>query len=397
MGVLKIEKDNSIKVSSNIVLLLDPDHCYIPFNHEMKLLIKENDNVLKDQAILFTIDNKEVRSPISGKFEMIKKVNTIDGETDAIVLLNDYKERSQSIKGFKINLSQYKYKDLERIFSKIYVPVLDDDLTSVSISNQINTLIIDGINKEPYVANNSALLNNKLEDLLETVNLLINILKIKKTYIAVNNFETDLIVNLLNVLGTYPQIELKLIENTYPIIMKKYFKIEDWKETKIINIPTLNAIDLALRKETSVSEKLITITGNGITEPKLFLVKIGSNIKEIISNNIKFRKGEKIQIIVNGLMKGLEFPDLDLIITQNFSSIILNKEIKFDEKDCINCGACLKVCPIKNNPKFIKDFTNSKTSKKQKDLCINCNACSYVCPVGTNFKEVLKPGDNSEK
>lgn len=63
------------------------------------------------------------------------------------------------------------------------------------------------------------------------------------------------------------------------------------------------------------------------------------------------------------------------------------------QEKCINCGACVKVCPQST----IKVMDNKHFVVEKR--CIGCGACSKVCPVGAisyfhkelNFKEVLPP------
>ncbi len=398
MRLFKIKKNNSIKVSSSTVSLLDPDFCYVPVIKDSEIQVEVGNKVLKDQALLILNNNLVITSPISGIFTGFKEVNTVDGIVNALEIENDFKEKSINKKGYRNDLTSYKYKDLESILNMLYIPYLDDKKEHIELNKKIKYLVINAIDDEPYVANNSVLLNNKLEDLLETVDLLAKIIKLDKVFITVSNYETDLITNLINSIGSYPSIELKLINNTYPLILERYFNYSK-KEMQIMNVSSLNALDTVIRSDRVIAEKMITITGDAIKEPKIFILKLGSNIRDIIGSEIKFKPGKsknKIQIVVNGLMKGSEVTNLDLIVTPDLSSIILNKEELFEEENCLNCGACVRVCPVKNNPHYIKNHPNSKTAKKQIDDCLNCNACTYICPANINFKEILKKGDNNE-
>ncbi|NLA33142.1 MAG: hypothetical protein GX864_04315, partial [Mollicutes bacterium] len=122
MRLIKVKKDNSIKVSSSTVSLLDPDFCYIPVYNKYNVLVNIGDKVLKDQPLLSAEFGKIVTSPISGVVKGVKNVLTVNGEVQALVIENDFKEKSINAKGFKNDLSTYKYKDLETILSKLYIP-----------------------------------------------------------------------------------------------------------------------------------------------------------------------------------------------------------------------------------------------------------------------------------
>lgn len=393
MKTFKIKRNPDLKVASSIVPILDSDFCYIPIYPNYEVQVKENQTVFKSQCIMLE-NNQEITSPISGIVRGVKEVNTIDGVYPALVIENDFKEKEINNKGINKNFSTYKFKDLESLFKKYYVPVLDELLEPVTFNKDIDILIINTIDDEPYVANNNILIMNKLEDLLETIDVLSIILNVKETYITVNAVETDLIDSLMKIIGTYPNIKLKLIDNFYPLNLTEKFKKNS--NLKIINIVTLNAIDYVLKKEKNISEKLITITGEYASKKEVLLVKLGTDLSNIIKEYLPKEKKEKIQVIVNGLMTGKELINLNLIVTPNLKSIHIIEEIELIQKSCINCGACVRVCPVKNNPKFVKDYPQDKMSINHREKCITCNSCSYVCPANINFKEIMEKERNNE-
>ena len=80
-------------------------------------------------------------------------------------------------------------------------------------------------------------------------------------------------------------------------------------------------------------------------------------------------------------------PD-NFIITSNLNGIIImkKKKPKLEEK-CINCGACLSICPVGLNPLLLQ---NKKYQKKVKDKCLKCGLCTYICPSYINFFSFIK-------
>ncbi len=390
MKTFKIKRNPDLKVASSIVPILDSDFCYIPIYPNYEVQVKENQTVFKSQCIMLE-NNQKITSPISGIVRGVKEVLTI---APIARIKNDFKEKEINNKGINKNFSTYKFKDLESLFKKYYVPVLDELLEPVTFNKDIDILIINTIDDEPYVANNNILIMNKLEDLLETIDVLSIILNVKETYITVNAVETDLIDSLMKIIGTYPNIKLKLIDNFYPLNLTEKFKKNS--NLKIINIVTLNAIDYVLKKEKNISEKLITITGEYASKKEVLLVKLGTDLSNIIKEYLPKEKKEKIQVIVNGLMTGKELINLNLIVTPNLKSIHIIEEIELIQKSCINCGACVRVCPVKNNPKFVKDYPQDKMSINHREKCITCNSCSYVCPANINFKEIMEKERNNE-
>ena len=70
----------------------------------------------------------------------------------------------------------------------------------------------------------------------------------------------------------------------------------------------------------------------------------------------------------------------------------MKKKNELVQENCINCGACSNICPVKINPLLL-----AKNSYKTKVInkCLKCGLCSYICPVNINFNEYLK-GDHNE-
>jgi NAD-dependent dihydropyrimidine dehydrogenase PreA subunit len=56
---------------------------------------------------------------------------------------------------------------------------------------------------------------------------------------------------------------------------------------------------------------------------------------------------------------------------------ILDQPIHRDEEECINCGACISVCPM-NVYSFDKSWSVQLDEKK----CIQCGVCIKMCPHG---------------
>ena len=179
-------------------------------------------------------------------------------------------------------------------------------------------------------------------------------------------------MSIINQLGTYPNIELKLLNDLYPIGIKKILVKEliRKKETPIVlDVNDVYNIYKILRKNKPVTQKLVTFSGNVLNKSKVINCKLGSSIAEIINEEFKV-KDDNYDIIINGLMSGYKIDNLNAIITQNIQSVFLMKPLKCKKNNCINCGNCSSYCPVGANPR-----TGYKMEK-----CIKCGICSYICP-----------------
>lgn len=391
MSNISITKNYDLQVKSKISEYLNPDFCYIPIVINGKLLVNINDRVLKNQPIIESDEGYIISSPISGVPISIESINTIHGVTSALVIKNDFKEKNFISKGVNTDFTKYNNFNLNNLMKSCGVSYFDDKNDFFSFSNKKpKYLLINSVEDEPYIANFSIMLKIRLEEILESADDISRLLGIDKIYVAISDDETDVIADLIDMLGTFPNFELILISNTYPVNLYKALpaSIND-NEVLYLNLSTLKAINVALKKERNVTSKLITVTGDLVTEPKVISVKIGSSLDYVINNNFKIKKSNNPVYIVNGLLNGLQVDNLNMIITPDLKSIMIMESVSYEEKDCLNCGACIRVCPDKMNVKYIVDNINNKKNNKIINEPTNFSPCSYICPANKNFFSIF--------
>ena len=262
-------------------------------------------------------------------------------------------------------------------------------MPDLKIFNDEKTILINGVDKEETEKNYSFIINNKSDKLLETADALSNILGINNVIFAINNKDSNNVINLTSNIGTYPNIKLKLVPDVYPIgfknILMKNVLSKKEIENGVIYLTVEDLINIynVLKRRKPIIEKYVTIGGNCIKESIVVNTKIGTKIADLIKNTCEIIN-EDYYVIVNGLISGITLESLNSIVTLNTRSIFLNTLDKTSEKECINCGLCTMKCPVGLNPKYIKEHRKADKSK-----CIHCGLCSYICPSKINFKECL--------
>ena len=367
---------------------LNPEYIYIPITDGYKLDIKENSNVLKEDVLL-TNGDYHIYSPISGK--VIGKTNSLllnNQKVESIVIENDYKESIKKQKGVKRYISDYKKKELINLVESYQA-------TKVNLNTKATRLIINGIDKDPYEKTRSYLINAYSDKILETVDALIEVLDIKETIFAINNNDTNNVINMSSHIGTYPNIRLKLMPDQYPIgfkaiLLKNLLSKKQINEGVIIlSVEDVYNIYTVLKRQKPILEKIVTISGNAVENSMVVKVKIGTSMADLIKHTCKI-KNSKYYVVINGLISGMTLENLNTVVTNDIRSIFLNSVDETKEVECINCGLCNLKCPIHLNPKYIKEH-----SKADRSECIKCGLCTYICPSKINFKPYL--GGNNEE
>lgn len=377
MKLERLDKDYSIKLKSQVVEYLNPDYIYIPIEEKPISLKKEEK--IKKGTMLFN----SVYSSISGALIGLKKCTIASGkETKCLVIANDFQEMLELRTATRKKINQLTKQDIEK------------DVKDISLDNLFNKknykhIVISGIDDEPYIANETFVQKENAKLLLETIDALLNVFEGSKATIAIKNIDSESINAYNKYLGTYKNIELRLVEDLYRIGKEKNLieKLRITEEYLFLTASEVFYLYNNLKKRKPIFEKYITISGNAIDNPQVFNVKLGAKVMDILSMYYNLNL-EDYDVYVNGLMSGEQFDINDLIVTKELNGLIIMKKESQMEKNCILCGKCIEICPIKSNPLLAYQ-------KKEKIPCIQCGLCSYICPSYINLRKYIK-GDTNE-
>jgi electron transport complex protein RnfC len=152
------------------------------------------------------------------------------------------------------------------------------------------------------------------------------------------------------------------------------------------NVSTTKAVYDAVVLEKPLVEKVVTISGKGITRPANLLVKIGTKVSDIVD----FCGGTKpglARVVMGGPMMGFAVSDLTIPVTKTTSSVLFLTEDEIDTSPlsaCIRCGWCLEACPMGLEPKEIGIYVEANRAEDTEQFgifeCFECGSCAYVCP-----------------
>lgn len=406
---------NSSKISctKKIENFLKPIIVYIPLESKMQItyrpLVNIGDYIYKGEvvAINTTIDFP-IHSSVSGYLVGIKDMMIDTGKkVPCLVIENDYKEKYKDRVGAKRNISLYNKKEfLYMLNNSGIVGLSGNDYPTIlkyTSKNDINYLIVNGIECEPYLSSDNAVMYQKCEEILETIDAMMEILKISKCYIAVKENNDKVINKYLKYINSYPNIKLYGIADAYPsgwerYLVKTIYNVEYNKypiEKNIVveNVETIYAIYELLKYNRPLTERVITINGDGCANKVNVKVKIGTLASELISSLGGYTKKKKDYLfIAGGPLSGKSLPSDELVITKNLCGITVIPNNIEPPTECIKCGKCIKNCPVNILPVVIMNNVKNQRvlEKLHASKCIECGMCSYVCPAKINVKEFVK-------
>ena len=259
--------------------------------------------------------------------------------------------------------------------------ISEEDLKKLNIEN----LVINGMEDEPYFENNPFVLNKYASDILKITDKLINAFDIKNAYIAIKSNDTENINLFLSKIGTYTNINLSLIEDKY-LLGSDFFLLENMNlkdNSLVISAQDLLSIYNSVVYLCDIDTTFITIASPFLPKSYVINVKIGTLLSDVF-NSLNINIKENYLCIYNGLMTGYEVDYKKCIVTSNMKGVIIIPKFNEEEKPCNLCGMCYKICPVKVNPKNVMD-----TGKKSKN-CIDCGLCTYICPCKINLRKYLR-------
>ena len=272
---------------------------------------------------------------------------------------------------------------------------------------KIDTLIINGAECEPYITSDSVTMTERADDILYAVELADKYFNFEKIIIGIEENKKASIAKMKEVTAGNKKIQVKVLTSVYPQGGEKVLVYHTVGRVVaagqlpadvgciVCNTSTLANIAKFLKTGMPLVEKIITVDGGAVKEPKNVVVPIGTSVGDVFDFCGGF-VSDPVKVLYGGPMMGIALPDLSAPILKQTNAILaLNeKETKTAKTTaCIRCGKCTNSCPFGLNPAAIaKAYNNNDVelvAKLGADICMLCGCCSYVCPAkrplsGTN-------------
>ena len=399
---IHIDGHKGMSTTSPIMNWLDPDFVYYPLSiggSDYIRLVEVGSKVMMGQQILLR-DGRfghPICSSVSGTVTAIKKQWHQSGKMiDMLEIQNDHQDLACYMPTSNTNLNR------EEIIEKVknagivglggagfptYVKYLP--------AQAADYVIINAAECEPYLTCDQMCLLEETNKFIRGLEYIMIANMAKKGVVAVKKSHPDVIEALKNAIKDKNNISLYLLNDVYPAGWEKYIVEHVTKKSYIglpreagavvNNVQTAIAVCEAVEENKPLIDRVITITGDGIKEPRNYRVKIGSKINSLIELSDGYTSSlNDAYIICGGPMTGRALFFDDLVITSTVGSIIVNEKHNTKALECIGCGKCSENCPAYLTPTAIKQAYLSNNVSDLASLnvnkCVQCGLCSYVCP-----------------
>ncbi|MFB6325084.1 electron transport complex subunit RsxC [Pantoea deleyi] len=263
----------------------------------------------------------------------------------------------------------------------------------------VNTLIINAAECEPYITADDRLMQDYAAEVLEGSRILAWVLQAERVLIGIEDNKPEAIAALKQALGSDRDLQIRVIPTKYPSGgAKQLTRILTGKEVPhggrstdigvlMQNVGTAWAVKRAIVNGEPITERVVTLTGEAIAQPRNVWSRLGTPISHLL-HHVGFTPSSRQMVIMGGPLMGFTLPSLDVPVVKITNCILAPSATEMgnndDEQSCIRCSACADACPAKLLPQQLYWYSQGGDHDKARahhiDDCIECGACAYVCP-----------------
>ena len=255
---------------------------------------------------------------------------------------------------------------------------------ALSAMGNVDTMIANGCECEPYITADDIMLRTNLEQVLECMMILRNILHPERVVLAVEDNKAEAIAKIRAVADKYPEIELRVLPTRYP----------QGSEKQLIKAVTNREVEPG---------KLPVSAGCAVFNVSTFAaiyraVKLGTPLRDLIEaaggmHDITER------VICGGPMMGRAQGTLDAPVIKATGAILClpkDKNGAAENPVCLRCGKCVGVCPMHLQPLYMYRFVKANRMDELARLnimdCMECGSCAFTCPGKLPLVERFRKG-----
>lgn len=274
----------------------------------------------------------------------------------------------------------------------------------------IDTVILNGVECEPYLTADHRLMLEQAGGIINGLKIIMKILKAQNGMIGIESNKPDAISLMNKLLASENNLKVVPLKLKYPQGAEKQLIYAATKRIVpagglpldvgivVQNVGTAFAIYEAVRFKKPLVERIITVTGSVVNNPKNLKARIGTLFSDLVTY-CGGTKSEIGKVISGGPMMGYALPSLDAPIAKGTSGLILFSEKEastIEERNCIHCAHCVDVCPMNLVPSLIaqgvKGGDLTLAVKAGLEDCIKCGSCAYVCPAHIRIVQWVDTG-----
>ena len=379
--------------------------------------VKKGDTVLAGQKIADAggFVSVPLHASVSGTVKGIEKhLNATGSMVDCIVIEND--QQYQEVEYQESRLEDLtKEEILNRIKEGGVVGMGGAGFpTHVKLApkdpSRIEYILVNGAECEPYITSDYRRMIEEPEKVVKGLQVILTLFDSAKGYICIEDNKPDCIAKMKELVKDIDRIEVKEVMTKYPQGGERtLIYAATGREINssmlpadvgcvVDNVETVISVYKAVILGKPVNSRVVTMSGDGIKEPKNLLVLSGTDMSELV-DAAGGLKAKIAKAISGGPMMGFALYDLHVPCTKTTSAFLFLEHDAVSEAQeiqtaCINCGRCVSVCPGHVLPARLAKLAERGDMAGFEAMdgmeCCECGCCSYICPAKRPLTQSIK-------
>ena len=272
----------------------------------------------------------------------------------------------------------------------------------------IKHVIINGAECEPYLTSDHRVMLEETQRIIEGLKILLYMFPEAKGYIGVEENKLDAIEKLKAHIRPEDKIEICTLETKYPQGSEKHliYAITNREvpggglpadvECMVQNVDSALAIWRAFEKSRPIMRRIVTVSGDAVTNPGNYKVRLGTSYRELLEH-AGWDPENTAKVISGGPMMGMALSSVDVPVLKGTAGILCfsKKAAKIQqESNRIRCNKCVEVCPCVLMPAQLNVASQTHDTKMFLDYngmdCMECGSCSFICPANRHLVQSIR-------
>ncbi|MBO4976437.1 MAG: electron transport complex subunit RsxC [Lachnospiraceae bacterium] len=381
-----------------------------------KPVVKKGDRVLVGQMIAESggFVSAPIYASVSGTVKTIEPRRVVTGDMiNSIIIEND---------GLYEEIGFYPVAPVEKLTKQEIIDIIKEAgivgmggagfPTFIKLSPQnpdkIEYVIANCAECEPYLTSDYRRMMEEPEKLIEGLKIVLKLFDRAIGVIAIEDNKPECIKLLKSLTKNEKRITVKSLKTKYPQGAERtlIYAVTGRKVNSsmlpadvgciVNNVDTICGIYRAVVEGKPLMERIVTVTGDAIANPRNFKVRIGTSYSQLVEEAGGFKE-EPEKIICGGPMMGFGMFDLNVPTTKTSTALLaltVDEVSMMEPGPCINCGRCVEVCPGRVVPSRLADyaerFDEEAFLKHDGMECCECGCCSFICPAKRPLTQDIK-------
>lgn len=385
-----------------------------------KPVVKKGDTVLAGQLIAQAdgFVSANVISSCSGTVKGIeRRLNSMGTMVDCIVIINDGQYTKAPGIGEKTDLDDLSDNEiLDRVKAAGLVGLGGAGFpTHVKLAPQrpekIDTIIINCAECEPYITSDDLLMRTKPNWVKGGIQVLKKLFPNAGVAVCIEDNKPEAVKAMQEMASTLDGVEVFAARTSYPVGCEKPLiaaltgrhltatELPAQAGCIVCNVSTTAAIYFAVCLNTPVMERCVTVSGDGVADPKNVITRLGCSYQEVL-DAAGGLNGDVKKVIAGGPMMGTAVSSLDIPVCKTNNALLFFKEDPVEQAmkemtNCIHCGRCSRACPQGLVPSMMMDAAKKGDLERYEKVlhgleCYACGSCTFGCPARQPLMQMFK-------